>query len=487
MQAALWGAGRVLAEELPTLWGGAIDVDPAADAAQSAREAVRELLAPARSPQRALRDGHRFQMRLREVPPELLEAGASPWRADGAYLITGGLGAIGLRIAEDIVARGARRLLLAGRHGLPPRLHWRSVPPDSRDGRRIAAIRQLEARGAAVHVLQVDVGDASALRACLDAYAAEQWPPIVGIIHAAGIIEDGLVENMDRGQFQRVIDAKLTSALHLDALFPDARLFVMFSSIGALLGWAGIANYAAANAGLDALAQARRARGAPAQSIQWGPWRSTGMLAGDGLQGHFTALQRQGIGDFTPEQGVQAFGALTAAQLGTATVMPVDPQRLQANFRGRHRELFEGRFGAAPLSRPDRVDSATSLDAAGSMGQRRLLLEGVVREAVSRVLGLAPQRLDPRRPLGAMGLNSLLAMEVRNHLELALGRTLSASLTWNYPTIEQLVRFLNGENAEAPPASPTPASLPAGALRDVASLSDEEAARELLGLGSPGP
>jgi len=491
MQGALWGAGRVIAEELPEIWGGLIDADPARQAGESAVEVVRELISSSTAGQRALRDGKSFQLRLRPLQSAEIDLGSAPWRADGAYLITGGLGAIGLQIASAMVARGARRLVLLGRHGLPARHSWSALPTETREGRRVAAVRQLESDGASVHVLEADAADFDALKRSLDEYERAAWPPIVGVIHAAGTTENRLVEHVQREEFDRVLDAKLSSAQHLDRLFPDVRQFILLSSIGAALGWPGIANYAAANAGLDALAHQRRARGSSVQCIQWGPWKSTGMHAGEEIEKYFAELQRQGIGEFTAEQGVQLFCGLAATTLHAATVVPIDWALLQSNLRGRRRELFTDRL--QPLSGGVRGESdlASSLATATSVEQRRTIVEGLVRDAVSKVLGMAPQRLDIRKPLGSMGLNSLMAMEVRNRLEAALGRTLSASLTWNYPTIEQMVKFLNGETGSAAtstavhadPASPAEMSALGEVMDHIAELSDEDAARELLGLG----
>jgi len=493
-QGALWGAGRVIAQEHPEFWGALIDADPRDCLESQATQVASELLRGTTLRQITLRRGIRHKLSLQELDVPSIRT-EQPWRAEGAYLITGGLGDIGLRVAAAMVQQGARRLLLMGRTCLPPRDQWQKYSPDSSTGRRIAGVRALEAAGAAIHLLQADVGDAAALERALAQYAVENWPPIIGVVHAAGITENSLLARMTRPTFERVMTAKLTGAQHLDRLFPDVEQFILFSSISAALGSAGMVNYAAANAGLDALAQARRARGARAQSVQWGPWKGTGLFASADAETNREALQRQGIGSFTPEQGVEIFGWLAASGLDAVTVMPVDWNVLDGAVRGPGREIFESRLrGHGDRASVGTSDLAGRLKAAESTEQRRSILETLVRDTAAKVLGVAAHRIDVRRPLGAMGLGSLLAMELRNRLEAAVDQPLSASLTWNYPTVEQIARFLNGEAAGS--AQSLPANHGGDALgqehplqedmQQIAALSDDDALHALLGGGKGG-
>ena len=487
---ALWGAGRVLAQEHPAIWGGMIDADPRDLPDSRATQILAELATDAPRHQVALRKGTRHLLELQALDVSSIVESGSPLRRDGsAYLITGGLGDIGLRVAAQMVEQGVKRLVLLGRTGLPPRVQWQTVPAESATGRRIAAVRALEAAGATIHLLQSDVGDEKALESCLSEYSAENWPPIVGVVHAAGITDNALAATMTRSAFDRVLQAKLEGALHLDRMFPHAEQFILFSSISATMGSVGMVNYAAANAGLDALAQARRARGARAQAVQWGPWRGTGLFADAAAEANREALEHQGIGSFTPAQGVAIFGWLMTSDLAAATVMPVDWQLLGAALRGNTREIFEARLNSQPVEGSVIVPGLSArLAAADTTEQRRAILEELVRDAASKVLGVAASRIDAQRPLGAMGLSSLLAMELRNRLEAALNRPLSASLTWNYPTIEQIAGFLAGEAGgdvqRATMQVVTPVSA-GGILQDemqhIAALSDEDALHALLG------
>jgi myxalamid-type polyketide synthase MxaE and MxaD len=217
------------------------------------------------------------------------------------------------------------------------------------------------------------------------------------------------------------------------------------------------------------------------------------LLSGDAGERNMAEMADIGIGGFPAESGIAIFRWLTATGMDSATVMPADWPAMQRSLRGSRRQLFEGRFDICADATPGASLVQRLVDA--SFEQRRVLLESLVRDAVSKVLGVAAQRIDPRRPLGQMGLSSLMSMEVRNRLEQALGRSLSASLTWNYPTIEQIVRFLadDAPGSAAQASTPRPAAGDAGSadlgkdMRQLASLSDDEAARELLALGGEGP
>ena len=443
-QAALWGAARVVAEEHPELWGGLVDLDPFESVEASAQLLARHLLSADGEDQVALRGNSRLILRLARDDGSVATC---RWRADSAYLVTGGLGDIGLRVAQKMVEGGARRLVLMGRTALPPREQWSGVSADGVAGRRIAAVRSLEAAGAAVHIAAVDVGDEAQLRAFLERYDAEAWPRIRGVVHAAGSLENHLVGSMDRSDFDAVLRPKLGGAQLLDKLLPDLDVFVMFSSTGAFLAQPGQANYAAANAGLDALALDRHARGLPAVSIGWGVWEDTGLVRSESGQGNVAELARQGIRAFAPAQGLALFGGLCSRSYPVVAVLPIDWSVFAVSRSGRQPPLYRDLLAAHA-----KVDASGSglrerLDVAAP-AERRQILQELVRDAVGKVLKVAPSRIDPRKAMGDMGLGSLMAMELRNRLESALGRALSATLAWNYPTVEALSTYL----AEADPA-----------------------------------
>jgi acyl transferase domain-containing protein len=465
--AACWGAARAVAEEHPDLWGGLADASPGDDAALA-----RHLLAQDDDDQVALRAGRRFVPRLTQsAAPAMPYA----WRQDGAYLITGGLGAIGLEIARRAALSGARRLVLLGRTKLPPRAQWGDYPATGPMAGRIAAIRALEALGVAVHTASVDVADEAGLRAFLELYRSQGWPPIRGVIHAAVELVPMLSESAGEDDFARALAAKLRGAQLLDRLLPELDLFALFSSFTAFLPHPGIAAYAAANAGLDALAQDRRARGQPAVSIAWGFWDETGLAAGTHMA---QDMARIGLLTLPPAPAADLFAVLCGGDAPYHAVMRADWAAFQRARASRPQPIFSRLLPVADQS----ISLAARL-AAAAPPARRPLLETLVRQEVGRVLKLAPQRLDDQGVLGEMGLNSLLAIELRNRLEAATGAPLPATLAWNHPTIVAIAAYLGRtfapQDATAAPAGPVP---PHPAPRpDIDSMSDDEALQLLMG------
>jgi acyl transferase domain-containing protein/acyl carrier protein len=478
-QAALWGAARVVAEEHPDLWGGLVDVDPEAAPEEFASVLARHLAEGDDEDQVALRGGQRFALRLARLTLNT-DGAAPPWRADGAYLITGGLGDVGLHIARYLAEAGVRRLVLLGRSPLPPREQWAGGAHEPAVARRIAAILALEASGVAVHVASVDVADERALFGFVDRYRREAWPAIRGVIHAAGTMQNRLASSMDRVTFDEVLRAKLRGARLLDRLFPDVDVFVLFSSFAAFLPQGGEANYAAANAALDAVAYGRRARGCAAQAITWGTWNDTGMATGAVESRTLEEMGRRGLGAMQPAEAVALFAALSATRHPAVVALPINWGVFTAARRGRDWPLLRELLAHGQADATGQSDLPGSLATLGT-AERQRLMERVVLDVAARVLKIAPNRLDRRRALGSLGLNSLMAMELRNRLESALGRSLSATLAWNYPTVEAMSNFLAGEDAgtaDSPsriaPAAGGDGEL-AAAVQGVVDLTEEEA------------
>jgi phthiocerol/phenolphthiocerol synthesis type-I polyketide synthase B len=479
--AATWGTCRVIAEEHPDLWGGLVDLGLNATDESDAPFVIRHIFAADGEDQVAIRDGGRFVLRLAAKALDEL-TGTFRLRQDAAYLITGGLGDIGLHLARTMVKFGAKRLILMGRSAMPPRDTWGTIDLGTRIGQRIAAVRALEAEGIAVHIACVDVSDESALRAFLDKYDAEAWPRIRGVIHAVGVLDDCLTHSVSRTQFDALLDPKLRGAQHLDRLLPQLEFFAVMSSTAAFLAQAGQASYAAANAGLDALAHDRRSRGLPATSIAWGVWEDTGLMKGDEGALKFAEINRQGMNAIPPARGADLFPVLCRSGEPYLAVLPIDWARLKQARAARNSPIFA-----------DAVAAVRGLDPTQIPGQARSHgednLDQCVRKAVSAVLKISPSRLDPRKPLGAMGLTSLMAIELRNMLEGALRRPLSATLAWNHPTIEALVEFLGAGSPKAfeiPVADSGRANAAAGVeLAALSNLSDAEALAALRKLPSP--
>jgi phthiocerol/phenolphthiocerol synthesis type-I polyketide synthase B len=476
--AAAWGASRVVGEEHPDIWGGLVDLDPKAPPTGDAALVVHHVFAGDGEDQVAIRGARRFALRL---VPATLDGSAKAFgaRRDAAYLITGGFGDMGLHLARVMAQRGARRLILLGRSEMPPRNLWSAVDPDAPVGRRITAVRALEADGVAIHLAAVDVGDAAALREFLDRYNSEAWPPICGVIHAVGAVDDCLCDAIGQARFDALLGPKLRGAQHLDRLLPQLDFFALMSSMAAFMPQSGQASYAAANAGLDALAQDRRSRGLPAVSINWGAWEDTGLMRGSRGALQLVELGRQGIRSMTPARGVGMFCRVCQSEEPVLAVLPIDWAVFEQARHGRGRPIFSENFAAALSVDAARSPATPGINASRTAGD----LDQIVYKAVGSVLKISVSRLDPRKPLGAMGLTSLMAIELRNLLETSLTRPLSATLAWNHPTIEALIGFLGSDPSRGTTA-PIPDNASTGTYDgpDLAALSDlsDEAALAAL-------
>jgi acyl transferase domain-containing protein/SAM-dependent methyltransferase/acyl carrier protein len=469
-EAPLWGLGRTVALEWPELWGGLLDLDPAAGAEESAARLAAELLAGEPGTEAAWRGGRRLVPRLAPAAPPAPPTArtATPIAAEGTYLVTGGLGGIGLRLAGWLLDQGARQLALLGR---------RSPSPAAEE-----ALARLRRGGARVAVLSADVARGEELAAAL-ARLRQEMPPLRGIFHLAGVLDDAVLPRQDGERLARAFAPKVFGAWALHALTREDQLdcFVLFSSLASVLGSRGQANYGAANAFLDGLARHRRAHGLAATSVCWGPWAETGMAAGRGQRdaGRWAA---EGLAPLAPDRALDLLGALLrqgGGQAAAIAVLPDDPTGL-------------ARRGAAPpllyelLSAGDSPEPAVAPAAApapepfrrrlaGALpGDRPWLLAGLVRGEINRVLGHAEDHpLPPRQGLFDGGMDSLMAVELRHRLQARLepGTVLPPTVVFDHPTPEDLTallsRLLDVEPAPAAVAaagatpSPSPASLPA--------------------------
>jgi acyl transferase domain-containing protein len=352
-------------------------------------------------------------MRERNVLIESPADSAPLFREDGSYLITGGLGALGLTVARWMVERGARHLILMGRNA-----------PAGTAKETVASLKE---SGVKVVTAKVDVANLRQVKQAI-ARGKEKMPPLRGVIHAAGILDDGILLQQNIERFRKVMAPKCAGAwnLHLTTKEDPLDFFILFSSVAALLGSPGQGNYSAANSFLDSLAHYRRGLGLPAMSINWGPWSEIGLAARPD-RGERLALR--GIGSMAPERAIDALQKLFAERPTQVAVMPFDPGQWRLS-----NPAADGSSLLAGLSSETEGTAAQSTSrAAGRAGmkrdallaaepqERQALLETYMREQVARVLGLSPANLDAHQPLNRFGLDSLMAVEVKNRIELDLG------------------------------------------------------------------
>jgi len=422
--------------EHPEVWGGLVDLDPQGPEDGAAR-LLTEILGADGEDQLAFRGTERYAARL--VRGILKEASLPvPLRSDATYLITGGMGGMGLRIATWMVEQGVRHLVLVGRKGPSPEADH--------------TISTLAQAGARVRVARADVSQAADVEDVL-AEVGRAMPPLRGLIHAAGVFDDRVLLRLDWERFQKVLAPKVAGSWNLHTLTQGLPLdfFVLFSSAASFLGPIGLGNYTAANAFLDALAHHRRALGLPALCINWGPWAKVGMA--DAVGGRREAQWAAGgFGTMTPQDALTVLGRLLGQDLIQIGVLPGRWPTLIRHFAPGGeppllsqiaREVRSQRQQERPSRKP--VDFLERLNGAPS-GERPGILVTHLREQVSKVLGLDSSRvLDPRRGLFEMGMDSLTALELRNRLQTSVGRSLPPTLIFDHPNVEALAGYLARE------------------------------------------
>ncbi|MEZ4431011.1 MAG: SDR family NAD(P)-dependent oxidoreductase [bacterium] len=374
----------------------------------------------------------------------------------GAVLVTGGLGALGLATARWLAERGAERIVLLGRRA--------AVGAEA-----AAQIAAMEAAGAAVRVEAGDIAAPGVAERVVAAITAAG--PLAGVIHAAGVLDDALLEDLSPAQVAAALRPKLigATALHRATAGVEHGFFTLFGSATALVGAPGQAAYAAANAALAALAEHRRGLGLPATVVDWGPWAEIGMAARlDPAQQ--ARLVAGGIRLIAPGDAFAALERIWRADRERAVVLPFDRARLAGPLPPLFAELIDdgGAAGGPLLDRLRRAAPA----------ERVALLVEHVGALVCRGLGVDPAvGIDPRRPLTEVGVDSLMALELRNALGAALDRRLSATVLYDHPTIEALATWL--AEGFGPPAAPvvvaaapvvTPAAPVVAAEPDLAAL-----------------
>jgi acyl transferase domain-containing protein/surfactin synthase thioesterase subunit/acyl carrier protein len=428
--AALWGLGRSATLEHPQIWGGQVDLDasPAGSPSTDAAAVLREVLNRDGEDQVALRKGVRFAPRLvRATAPKNSTA---TFDSEGCYLITGGLGALGVEVARWLVTqRKVKRVILVGRRG-------QKDPSSGRVQHALAAL------GAEVTILKADVSNEKDVRRLLGRIE-KFYPPLKGIFHCAGVLDDGILMQMEWQKFQRVVAPKLAGGWLLDKFTRHCNLdhFVAFSSILSLIGSAGQANYAAANAFLDALISRRRKEALPALALNWGPWAESGLATVSGEKGR-AIWRSRGTEYISADIGRRALDLLVGSDAAhaaiTITKWPTFLQQFTSPpplYRELHKEVGAATANAGLSASAALVKSKMK---EVSPAARRDLLIAFVRQQAMQTLGMK-EEIDAGRPLREFGLDSLMSVTLVNRLETALGIRISAVKLIQGPSVAEIV------------------------------------------------
>ncbi|HYH96128.1 beta-ketoacyl reductase, partial [Hyalangium sp.] len=482
-QAPLWGLARSVTYEAPELRCTCVDLSSEGGPGDMGL-LVSELARNEDEEQLSFRGGRRYVARL--VP----DTGATRLRAsrltiasNATYWITGGFGGVGLHAARWLVARGARHLVLLGRSGASA-----SSEP---------VLAELRAAGAEVRALRADVSQQEQLTAAT-AEVLRDMPPLRGIIHAAGVMDDVALSQLTPEQLHRVMEPKLEGTWNLHRVSQGQPLdfFILCSSVASTLGSPGAASYAAANAFLDAFAHFRRRQGLPAVSINFGSWHQVGMA---GQSRREERLAARGLGSLTPEESLEVLEWLASTRVAQRIVMRLDPRQWKEFFLSAATSSFLAELGAR------RTGSEVVKRHEGTFkkelfqrepGERQGLLEKHVQEQLARVLKAPVSRVGLQTPVMQLGVDSLMAMELRNRLEASLELSLQATLVFRYPTVSGLAGYLaerlgllaqdtQGLAVALPPSvqaapSPSPSAPvadPLSSLEAIEQLSEEEILR----------
>jgi short-subunit dehydrogenase/acyl carrier protein len=453
--ALLAGLAQTLALESPGVLAGHVDLDPRMDEESAAHALVSEMLGADRpAGQVALRDGHRLVPRL-----ERSATSNSPLvpAADASYLITGASGGVGTELACALANAGARHLWLASRR----------APALSPETRTLFESLRVHAR-----LVAVDVSDRHAVSELLDRIDAD-GPPLRGIVHAAGTTADAVLTRQSWDAFARVAAPKVLGALNLHHASRARRLdfFVLCASAAGLLGSHAQANYAAANAFLGALARVRRAQGLPAQAIAWGPWRDTGLARAD-RTGRLASL---GVEPLDPADAAAVMFDVHGLAAPEIAALSLDAPALARGVLGQHPLLAHLTGGAVLPTTPAGGGRRVAEQAPAQT--RRRVVESLIGREVRSVLHLEDGKpIDRDRGFFELGMDSLMALELKNRLEHTFALPLTTTIAFDAPSVAALAQLIV-DRLTAPSLEPAP---PPGAPAPSASESDAtEIAQEL--------
>ena len=439
-QAPLWGLGKTLFLEHPELRGGLMDID-VVDGKSAAEQVLRQATAPDGEHAVAFRSGARY---IAQLAPLATPAQRVPvkLRPSGAYLVTGGLGGLGLRCARWLAERGARDIVLLGRTGLPPRETWDSLGENEPSRPAVEAIRAIEAIGAKVEPRAIDVRDSGRLESLFTELRQAGRAPR-GIVHAAGVNWFGKIRNLDAAEFLDTMKIKVSAAWKLHELTreDDLDCFILFSSVSALWGSVDLSHYTAANHFLDALACHRSGLKLPALALDWGPWAEVGMSA---KASESALLHKLGLRLLPPERAIEAMEQSASAGRPGAVIADIDWQKFRAFIDFSLSPSLFDRVAAPPAPAAGKIARSSSNDAELATADDPLAaLETIVRKALGSVTVVdteVPLELD--QTFNLVGVDSLMAIAFATELERTLGLSLPITIAYNYPTVRAVRDYL---------------------------------------------
>lgn len=429
-QATLWGIGRTVALEYPEIWGGLIDIDSSAKLVHE--RLLSKMLDDIRSNSKedfiAYRDLDRYVQRLSKVPGIVDKQIRFP--SEASYLVTGGSGGIAIELVKWLLSHGGKFVILVGRSELTDIV--------------ASQVRELNDSGGCVSYHQLDVNDKSALKLLLKSLNNEEATPnLDGIFHLAGALDDGVLEQQTSQRFDRVLAPKLVGATNLHELSIELNLclshFVLFSSTASLLGSAGQSNHAAGNAFMDGLAVMRKQMGLPGLSINWGAWGEIGAVVNQKVGAR---INSKGMGLMNPSDALAHMGFAMlhgAAQLG---IFSVNWQQFENRYVFKLFEDFVKQDQSPQSAVTSESDIKRRLMLVADANKERLLND-YVAECIARILGQEDAAsINIKSGFFELGMDSLTAMELKNRLQRDLNCSLPSTLTFDFPSPQELATHL---------------------------------------------
>lgn len=438
---ALYGLGRITAEEHTDNWGALIDNEGGSFPTLALKYVRGEQVI-------RMDDGVPRVGRLRPLYREQRHAKDSPKtllpKPEGTYIVTGGFGDVGREVLDFLVEKKARRIIVVSRSGLPARKDWDSENLSEGTKLAIAKIRKLEQAGAWIHAMALDIGASDAHEKLLAELERLSLPRVLGVIHAAGIMENDFIQNATAESFANVFAPKVSGSLTLHRAFPPGTLdfFVLFSSTGQLVGTAGQSSYGSANSFLDALATHRRAQGDNAVAFQWTAWRGLGLATCTDSSTLEAELVSKGITDITIEEGFRAW-----EHVGNYDVDHGVVTRIRTYDQGEKvplaliEEVAPRRFtSVGKVSDEQQPESQTTTASRPTSGpELKEWLNAAIRGCLAAVMMGEPDEIDPRAPVADLGVDSVMTVVLSQKLQAAMGIKVPVTLTWNHPTVLHMV------------------------------------------------
>jgi acyl transferase domain-containing protein/surfactin synthase thioesterase subunit/acyl carrier protein len=473
VQAPLWGLGRTVAAEYPGIWGGLIDLELSGPRTPDIDSLAAELLDPDGETQIAISaGGHRnvprlVRQSLADTPRQVPRV-----RGDASYLVTGGLGMLGRSVAKWLMGKGAKHLVLTGRNA------------SSQAAQEL--FDTAEINDAAIHVVSADISREQDVTRLIRTMR-DGLPPLRGVVHSAGVLDDGILAQLDWDRFAPLFEPRVYGSwlLHEFTKALDLDFFILKSSLLSLLGSAGQANYTASSAFLDSLAAYRRAAGYRAMAINWGAWSGGGLATVSGARGQ-AMWSSLGLHFISPDAAMQCFDKLMHHEVDQIAVAVAD-WPTYAGKLGNPTFLSEllnrnDVSGSSRVAQPIVVPDAS---AAASNGQARQRLLSGLQQHITAKLGFN-EAIDPDQPLNELGLDSLMSVNLSNSLEQELGFPVSVTELIKGPTLNQLADHLIDKFTATLPDPPQKGGLATSpAHLSTAAISPPMAAARPMAAGRP--